>query len=308
MLLVANLEVHVLHNAHGGNDALIVASGAIEHDGVAALEVAIDAPADVDLADRVPVRELLDEICRGLIPQNAVGEQARVVVRVDRHQQRFRGRTYVGESQCWRSDIERRSHVTNENRFSPVLSGLCAIVGEAKVLEELDEPLLSFGMREESHVELIDLLPESVVEDDLEEALAKLEPIHLDLERANLQPPFRAESGRDVAVVLLWPFHFQVEERDELSALEADVCGLICFAREPLVERRATVVLAKAVEELTRDVHGSEDGLLDRKNLIIHQRRVLGGDLLQERIDREYAVFNAEDTCFGVDAAVFRDE
>ncbi len=62
---VADVQRDVFDNPYGGDDALVETAGAVEHDGVTALEVTFDRTADVDLPDRVAVGERLDEVIGG---------------------------------------------------------------------------------------------------------------------------------------------------------------------------------------------------------------------------------------------------
>ena len=97
--------------------------------------------------------------------------------------------------------------------------GLCTVLDESEVLQQPDEALLASRVLEDRHVDLVRVLAQRIVEDDLEESLAELEPIHLDLERADLQSTLGRETRLDVVVVLVGSFHFEIEEGDEIITL-----------------------------------------------------------------------------------------
>ncbi len=174
-------------------------------------------------------------------------------VRPDRDNERASADTDEGEREGWCVGIVGLFHAPHEDHLFAVRTGLCTVLDEAEVLKELHEPLLARRGREDRHVHFFGVLSERVIEDDFEESLAQLEPVHLDLERADLQSSFGLESRLDVAI-LICPLDFEVEEGDEIIPLVAHVRNLVCLAREPLVESGPAVVLPEAVEELRRDV------------------------------------------------------
>src|SRR5579871_2303768 len=183
-----------------------------------------------------------------------------------------------------------------------------SVLQKAEVLQEPRESLLPARVLEHGHVDLIDGLAERVVEDDLEEALAELEAVDLNFERADLQPAQWQKSGLDVTIVLLRPLDLEVQKCDGGRAFVAHVHGLVRLARKPAVENRPAIVRTEGVEKLCVDIDLAENGLLDREDLVIDEGRVLRINLLQERVKREHAVRDSEDCPLGVHATVLGDK
>jgi len=77
------------------------------------------------------------------------------------------------------------------------------VLSESEVLQELDKALLAGTVWEDRHVDLFRVLTERVIEDDLEESLTQLEPVHLDFERADLQTRLSAGGVADEWVTQL---------------------------------------------------------------------------------------------------------
>ncbi len=141
-----------------------------------------------------------------------------------------RAEAHDGKRESWCARVKDPFHAPHEDQLSPIGATLRAVLDESEVLQEFDEALLASGVREDRHVDLFHVLPERVIKDDLEESLAKLEPVHLDFERADLQSSLGLESWLDVAVILVCPLDFEIKEGDEVVPLGTHVGGFVSLA------------------------------------------------------------------------------
>jgi hypothetical protein len=161
--------------------------------------------------------------------------------------------------------VERAGCVPHVHVLIAVRIALSSVSDEPKIFEQPNQSLLLDGSVEDRDVDLVHSLNDGIVENDLQETFAQLEPVQLHLERANVQSALRCKSRLDVGVVFCLAFNLHVEKCNHfLLCVEADVRWINALAVEPPVEGLAVVVLPEAVEKRERNIDAPEQGLLDR--------------------------------------------
>src|ERR1017187_3276342 len=154
MLLVPDPQVNVVNDSDRADDALVIPARAVEDDRVTSSQITVDGTADIYLADRVAVRELLDKIRGRLVAQDGIREEARVVIRIDWHDECSRPKADEREREGWRIHIERWTHAPYQYELRAVCPGLRSVLERSEILEESHETLLPGSVLEDRRVDL----------------------------------------------------------------------------------------------------------------------------------------------------------
>ncbi len=141
--LLSQTDVNTLDDSQRRYDGPVESTSPVKDHCVTSAKISEVRSGHVDLPNSVTMRLLLNEVRRGLGSQDGVGEELRMVLRVNGNEEASRGSADERKSEPRVGRVKPGDHVSNVDLFVAVGVPLLAVVYEAEVFKQADQSFLN---------------------------------------------------------------------------------------------------------------------------------------------------------------------
>ena len=120
VFLIAEGQQCFLYQADRADDSLVVSAGTIKDEDISAMDIALNGAGDIDLADGISVRGIIDKIHGRLGTKDGIREELRMVIRIDGNQESSLAPGNVGVSKPRVREIELGAKIPDIDQFGVV--------------------------------------------------------------------------------------------------------------------------------------------------------------------------------------------